>query len=325
MNQWTERLLENAQDYKFQHVFIDKEKVRATAKNWAKKVFKTPSWRELPNYPFDDDNLIQFICITSAIDFCFHSPGTSKKFWTKWRGQKWTGSYAMSACVTRATEEGIDVLDANFLENISMRRMEAIFNKDSEMPLLSERCAIWQDAGYILQHFYDGHFKNLFEESGYRCFNEGAGICERLAYRFSRAFYDGRSLKKNGENIPLFFHKKAFLVPLIYYGRAKDSKTLPQIKDTSSLGPLIDYQIPRALRHFGMLAYSKELAKKISKREELPMNSIFEVEIRLASAVVFCMILEMIENLTAPQLDYFLWTYAKKIKTPAHITMCVNY
>lgn len=319
--------------YKFQHVLINEEKVSAVAKEWAKEEFILPNWREEVVWPDDDENYIQFLGITTAVNFCFKYPDFAKgEFSTIWRGKRWMGSFAMSACVMRAIEKGAPLLDAKFLSEIEIPVMRRVFAGDSaEIPLICRRLAIWREVGKVLLAKYGGHFKNLFEAAGYKCFNGGRGICERLVKDFPASFNDVRIL--DGGIIQ--FHKKALLMPLLYYGRAMDGGIdLPLIQDTEKISPVCDCALPKALAEKKMIVYAADLSRRINSLAEIFKDTRPETEIRLATAKVVAKLLSEINNerrnlsgrlIDMPYLDFRLWKEGRDSKNLHHITLTTDY
>lgn len=310
-------------------VEINKKKLSTLAEEWALEDFEVPNWRAEPIFPFDNDDYIQWLGITTAINAHYRAPDSEEKFYTIWRNRKWSGAFGMSACVTRAIEEGVPILKPWYLGGVSTKEMYEIFNRDSILPLLEKRKEIWQSIGCLLFYKY-GHFKNLFKSADYRCFNNGNGICERLVRDFPKAFCDEREF--NGQILPI--HKKALLLPLLYYGRAKDSENLPQIKDIESISPVADYELPKVLWELNIFSYSCELLNKIITFKEIPAGSNEETSIRYATIITVGRLLEKInrfrQKIGMPQinmthLDYKLWNAGRNSRTPHHITQTLDY
>lgn len=70
-----------------------------------------------------------------------------------------------------------------------------------------------------------------------------------------------------------------------------------------------DYQVPRVLRHFGVLKYDKDLARRVDNFEIIPKNSEDEIEIRASTVVAGKMIEDEIEKyckVNPASLDYAL-------------------
>jgi len=334
MNPWFMYAEKIAGSFNFRHVMINDEQLKLIAKEWASGEFNLPNWRLEVCWPFDNDSFIQHLVITTAINAHYQEAGKNEKFWTEWHGKKWVGSLAMSACVMRAIEEGKPILNPKYLAEMSSREMAGIFCRDSEIPLLGRRAAIWCHVGTNLMTKYGGHFKNLFEDADYRCFNNGRGICERLVRDFPQAFSDERAFSRNCLSNKIFFQKKALLAPLLYYGRSSDSRLLVQLKDPEAISPVADYQLPKILREKDILAYSDSLDEKIIMLNEIKEGSEAEVEIRLATLITVVNMLNAINarraelalsRITMPHLDFRLWRAGRESLMPHHITKTLDY
>jgi len=334
MNPFYESIKKVADNYNFQHVAKDTQRLGFVAEALAKRDFVLPDWRTQENWPFDNDNFVQFLGITTAINFCYDLPCSDGKYVVNWHGMRWSGSSAMAACVMRAIEKGESLLNALDLFVLEFSAMRKIFEGESglSIPLLSARFDIWREVARVLIKNYAGHFKNLFEAANYKCFDGGKGICERLVSDFPESFYDFRYFEKN---YPLHFHKKALLLPLIYYGRAAGSDDrLPQIKDPENLSAPADYQIPRGLNNAGIIFYSKKLEEKIKHLDDILRFSREEIEIRMQTVICMNELLEEInkekrrlgnEPINMAHLDYRFWITASNSPLPHHRTLTTDY
>ena len=92
-----------------------------------------------------------------------------------------------------------------------------------------------------------------------------------------------------------------------------------------------DYRIPQALRHLGILRFSRELAGAVDAEEELARGSAEEVEIRAASIQAVDRMVRAgrqagIET-TAWEVDWHLWelSHAPDVTVNHHRTQTVYY
>src|SRR3989344_8867240 len=118
MNPFYNSIEEAAKNYNFQHVFRRLGQLECVAGEWAKEDFELPDWRTPVHWPFDNDDFIQFLGISTAINFCYDYPKSGEKFSVNWHGKNWSGAFGMFACIMRAIEKGANLLDARYLKTI---------------------------------------------------------------------------------------------------------------------------------------------------------------------------------------------------------------
>lgn len=299
------------------HAFIDEEKLEKIAVELASKDFKCPAWRE-PVYPESDDTIIEFFGVINAINFCFTDFKTGKKFdvdYPEGSGKIWTGAFAMTAAIKRAVEDGLDILDPAVLYNLTQERVERIFRHVSTpIPMLKERLNNLRDIGFTIKTRL-GSFRKLFEDSDYRLNLGSDGIVERLSACESYSDYcwhDGRKI---------YFNKRAQLFPMMYYGRALSSGgRLTPIQDPENFGALADYEVPKILRHFGVLHYIGTLGKIVDAGLVLEKNGFMEIEIRAQTVNAMLALLYKINGkrsfdglqpITMAELDYVIWNMGR--------------
>lgn len=318
----------------FSYVRINHQKLNALANDWGNYSFPTPSVNHLlaPQNGFD---FIQFLGINSALNFGFINPVTEKRFSVYWQGQDWYGSEALSACLMRAINEGVKLLDANLLQNLEFPNMEIIFRgkskKGGELPLLlRERWQILKEIGRVLNTYFDGHFRNVLTMSLYNC----PRIISLLATCFPFSFGKDEFVFKP-TNIRFGFYKKARLFASWYHKNrmAHPKNRIPILNNFHCLGTIVDYRLPQILRVKGVLVYMPELEDKIIGKIELRENDIEEQEIRLATAYAVLKLLRLINQSRSAdmpavemnQLDYFLWKLGRMCEYPRHLTLTTNY
>ncbi len=264
---------------------INRRQLRIVARKFAHFDFVVPNWRE-PIFPeLDDDLFIEFLGITNAINFCFASPETGRKFdveYPKGSGIIYYGSSAMTACVKQALDNGIPILSPEYLENVSKKEVEEIFSHHANpMPMIAKRVEHLNNIGATLLGIHEPtSFAKIFEDADYLLFNNSDGIVEKIIKNFTS--YRDRGKWKG---FKLLFYKRAQLLPMIYHGRALDSKgKLQLIRDTENFGVITDCAVPNAFRILGILNYKKTLAKIIDSGTRITADSQLEIEIRIISA-----------------------------------------
>lgn len=96
------------------------------------------------------------------------------------------------------------------------------------------------------------------------------------------------------------------------------------IKIETSLTCFADYQVPKVLRHMGILNYSPELAEKIDSGQIIEKDSREEHAIR-AATIIACEELSKQTGIPTPMLDYWLWTKRNESPKPFHLTYTNAY
>ena len=106
----------------------------------------------------DPNEAIDFIMVADVIDTAFTDFKTHVKFTTEYAGQHWSDSEAEFACIKRAMDKGIPILDGNFLATITREQLNEIFAGNIEMPMLDEKLAVLHQVGPVLAAKYNGKF-----------------------------------------------------------------------------------------------------------------------------------------------------------------------
>jgi hypothetical protein len=232
----------------------------------------------------------------------------------------------MWACLRRALESGVKILDAGFLRHLDAQRCEQIFAGAVGIPMMAQRLEILREMGDILATRYQGSFHNVFEEARFRAFGNG-GVVNRLVADFP-------SFRDESVHVPsgalLRFHKRAQLFAMMYQGRALTSKKLTRISDAILVGPIADYDLPKTLHAMGVLRYSPEVEQKVRTWSLIERDSLEEQEIRAQTIHAQVDLVRRINELRTDgvsilALDYHLWTLGRALKEPHHITRTTAY
>ncbi len=317
-----------------QYVFVNEQAVADLACKMAADDLKAPTWRE-EVFPESDNQILEFLGVANAINFCFTDFKTGNKFDVEYptgSGQIKKGAFAMAACLKRALDESVPVLDSKFLMNLGAREARSIFRcHKTEIPMFRERVENLRNVGYKLSASPLKSFKQLFERCDCRLFDSGGrGILNTLPRMFDS--YQDVFFWDNGRHI-VRFQKRAQLLVLVYQGRALSSAgRLPLLKDPEKIGPIADYEVPRALRFFGILRYYKNLSELVDGGVEIPKNSRMEIEIRAQTVQAMANLLTRINQLrprnrqiTMVELDYAIWSAARNIPQQHHYTYTTAY
>ncbi|MBN2459228.1 hypothetical protein JXB28_02995 [Candidatus Woesearchaeota archaeon] len=312
------------------YVFINREKLEETAKKFADEKLEMPDWHMPVFLEGNSKEVIDFFFLGNTINFCYDDFRRSRdkkiKFEASYNGAPYKGATGMWACLKKAYEGDFpELLDGDFLSDISKFEMEKIFEGNIRIPLFDERLNIFREVGQVLCENYDGHFYNLVEDSDNRLFNDGEGLVERLTSEFpsfdDSAHYDGKLV---------IFDKRAQLAPAMTYGRFR-GEGLMAMEDIDELTVFADYVLPKGLRGLGILTYDKSLADKVDNSIEIPRHSREELEIRASTIHACKMLIDRINEIKGPgsinalHVDYKLWGATRKLPGEHHLTYSTDY
>jgi hypothetical protein len=287
----------------------------------------------MPDYalPFGIDaddfrETIDFILTTSCIDTAFTDFSTHEKFEVKYAGRNWSDSDALFACMKRAVDNGVSILDGAFLAKVTRREMETLFAGNIELPMLDEKMQILNQVGSALARQYGGRFHNFVASCSPKLYDNGNGLVERLVREFPRfrdvSPFAGHTIK--------FYKLPQLAVWFLYTSLGKIGKF--QIEDLQTMSAFADYIVPVALRLLGITTYSAELERTINTYQMIPHDSAWEVEIRAHCIYASALLAEEINQLRPsdrqiiiPQIDARLWTHYHTTWWPHHLTKTIMY
>ncbi len=308
------------------HVRIHPGKVREVAGWMAYEALPWPDFR-WPLIPDGDDrDTMDFIFLTSTINFAFTDFETHQVFKADYAGNEWSDAEAMFACLKRAYDTGRPILEGDYLSRVGRDELEEIFLGNITIPMLDERLAIFNEVGCVLTERYEGRFHRFVRSAPPRLFADGDGLLERLPEEF-RSFRD-TSVYRNHQVI---FQKRAQLLFWFLHGRFRQNEFF-QLEDAQDFTIFADYIVPVALRLLGIFSYSAELEAAIEARKLIPADSEEEIEIRALSIWACHLLTQEINKLRppglqimAPVLDGRLWTHYHETHWPHHLTMTTDY
>lgn len=287
----------------------------------------------LPEYalPFgvgqgDRNEAVDFILVADSIDTAFTDFANHEKFQVDYAGAHWSDSDAEFACLKRAIDSGIPILDGKFLAKVSRAELDRIFAGNIPMPMLDEKLAVLHQVGAVLVEKYEGRFHKFVDACSPRLYDRGNGLIERLVKEFPRfndvSQFDGHEIK---------FYKLAQLgVWMLYATLHKAGKF--RLDDPEKMTAFADYIVPVALRLLGITSYSKELENTINTHRLIPRDSRQEIEIRAHCIYATALLAEEInklrgpkEQVIIPQIDARLWTHYHTTSWPHHLTQTIMY
>jgi len=272
------------------------------------------------------DEIIDFIMVADVVDTAFTDFTTHVKFQVDYAGQHWSDSEAEFACIKRAMDQGVPILDGHYLAQLTRPQMEKIFAGNIEIPMLDEKMELWRQAGAVLAAKYGGRFHNFIRACSPRLYDHGNGMVDRLVVEFPRfndvSIYDGHEIK---------VYKLPQLGLWFLYASLHQSGKF-QIEDIHSMTAFADYIVPVGLRLMGITSYSPALEKAINTHQLIPRDSTQEIEIRAHCIYATALLTEEINKLRAPdaqiiipQIDARVWTHYHTTDWPHHLTRTIMY
>jgi hypothetical protein len=274
----------------------------------------------------DGNDAIDFILIADSIDTAFTDFATHEKFQVDFAGQHWSDSDAEFACLKRALDAGIPILDGKFLSKVSRAELDSIFAGNIKMPMLDEKLEVLHQVGAVLADKYEGRFHKFVQACSPRLYDHGNGLIERLVKEFPRfndvSQFEGHEIK---------FYKLAQLGVWMLYATLHQNGKF-RLDDPEKMSAFADYIVPVALRLLGITAYSKELETAINTHQLITRDSRQEIEIRAHCLYATALLTEEInklrgpkEQVIIPQIDARLWTHYHTTSWPHHLTQTIMY
>ncbi len=298
------------------YVSIDQEALERVVKNF--QPTQTIHWSDV--YPLNyqprknPSDEIDYLFLLGNQAFCYW--GYPTKWTIDYRSQKLDGWFGQIAAFDRALENGLNILDGEFLANLTLEKTRQIYEGEPEIPLLAARFEMMKKIGEVLVEKYNGRFHNFFEVHKASAFE----LVENLAAEF--AGFDDAPIYKGKE---VLFYKKAQLV-------ATDISTVEKLGGLDDLTGMADYKVPAIFREKGILVYNSQLAEKVDNRIELPEASEMEIEIRAnmhwASEQIVEKLKERGIKVNNVDLQNILWIESQdkaKLTKPYHLTKTVFY
>lgn len=302
------------------------------------KIVEVASWMAyeelpMPEYalPFglgagDPNQAIDFVLVADTIDTAFTDFARHEKFQADYAGQHWSDSEAEFACLKRAMDNGVPILDGKYLAKISRVELNKIFEGNIEMPMLDEKLTVLHDVGQVLADKYDGKFHKFVASCSPRLYDGGNGLIDRMVKEFPRfndvSMLDGHEIK---------FYKLPQLGVWMLYANLHSANKF-RLDDPEKMTAFADYIVPVALRLMGMTSYSKKLEDAINSYQLIPRDSRWEIEIRAHCLYATALLREEVNKLRPanmqviiPQIDARLWTHYHTTTWPHHLTQTIMY
>lgn len=305
------------------HVAIDDAAIAAVCAAFPRDHLPVPEWnRELH---FFDGTLesANYVLVLDALNFSFWADPDQPRWKVAYRDRIWQGYWALAAALKRAVEDGVPLLEAGWLAEVTRPQVEALLaGVDAPIPLMEARQAHLQEVGRVLLSRYDGHLVHMVEDVGHDAVDLALRIAADLSSFDDVAAYDGM-------RVPLL--KRAQIVAVDLFGTF-GGKEWGGLHRLEGLTAFADYKVPQVLRRQGILRYDDELAERVDHEHPIAPGDPMEVEIRAATVDAVERMRAYLEargqRVRAFEIDWLLWGLGQTRHAddrPYHKTRTVYY
>ncbi len=235
-------------------VRIDLAGVEDLARRITNREFSPPEWESGLHWSGKPEETANFILVLDALNFCFWG---EPRWVVTFEGQRYNGYWALAAALTRAMRQGIPLIDAEYLAQISEQQVATILAGEGTIPLLPERVANLREVGRILLSSHQGQFARLITD----CAGNAIELVRRVVADFPSfndvATFDGREVR---------FYKRAQILASDLAG-AFGGQGLGSFDDLDRLTAFADYKVPQVLHQLGVLHYDVTLTNTLVQRQ----------------------------------------------------------
>lgn len=293
------------------HVSINEEKLNQFVKGIDN--IKMEHW--LSSSPFGllelpVETIINFLLIYESIDFSFWGN-------PKWSIETTSGKLDGSIALLYALLNYVKKEKTTDFSNISTEKFSNILKGTPEIPLLEKKFKIIKEVSTIVNKKMQRNFYQYIKH-----ITSDKELFEIIINSFPN-FKDERTYN----NKTIYFYKLAQLLTsdILHIREEKEKIKV----DYTHLVGCADYKIPQVLRGLGILNYNDELLKIVDNQIEIPVNSVYEVEIRANMITVIDMINKKLDYKYSRMdiNDYLFMQKKNKNLTlkPYHLTRNTNY
>ncbi len=263
-----------------------------------------------------------WIFVLDALNFCFWEDPAQPKWRIEYKGEEFSGYWALAASLKRAFEEGVPLTNAEFLATISSKTVGKIFRGNKKIPLFQRRVENLREVGTVLLEKYDGTFVNVLQKANQSAVMLVRDVVKNFPSFNDIAVYEGQTV---------YLYKRAQLLVADLYG-AFDGEGYGEFNDLYQLTIFADYKLPQVLRHYHVLEYDEYLSNMVDNYTHFAPGSPEEVEIRSATVQAVELMRQSLTNghgsIPAFKLDWWLWTLGQNDSVrekPYHRTRTIFY
>lgn len=278
-------------------------------------------WEALLPKTTTEDERIALPFVYNTVNFCYWG---NPKWAVNIDGISYDGGVGMLQAVKHAIKRGFNILDPNYLANLSQAALAAILRGNVEIPFFKERLDLLRALGQGILTNYEGSFAEVVRRAG----GSATRIVELLAKDFPTVFND----VTNYQGQTINFYKRAQLVPAHLFDLAKLGLISIPLTGYDELTAFADYKVPQSLRSFGILEYDNGLADRIDRKIEIPSGSDEEIEIRAhtiwAIELTTRVLRKRLPDANAAKVDDFFWFKGQTKSSgnkPYHLTKTIWY
>ena len=264
---------------------------------------------------YSQNQIIMYLILCESLNFCYWDSDIKWKI--EYKGEWYSGSLGLFYGISKAIQNGYDLLNIDYLEKMTIEQLDEIFKGTTSIPLLEERYEIIKQ---LVQEL-----KNIDDLSKALDSNNDIELLNNIINNFSN--FNDISIYKGKK---VYFFKRAILLVGDLIENVKSIKK--KVKNDSNMLGCADYKIPQVLRHLGILEYNEELAQIVDSKQQLKHDSEMEIEVRANMLYA----LELIKNklhqkgieMNSTQIDNILWLLSKNKEfkaKPYHLTRTIYY
>lgn len=264
---------------------------------------------------YSQNQIIMYLILCESLNFCYWDSDIKWKI--EYKGEWYSGSFGLFYGISKAIQNGYDLLNIDYLEKMTIEQLDEIFKGTTSIPLLEERYEIIKQ---LVQEL-----KNIDDLSKALDSNNDIELLNNIINNFSN--FNDISIYKGKK---VYFFKRAILLVGDLIENVKSIKE--KVKNDSNMLGCADYKIPQVLRHLGILEYNEELAQIVDSKQQLKHDSEMEIEVRANMLYA----LELIKNklhqkgieMNSTQIDNILWLLSKNKEfkaKPYHLTRTIYY
>ena len=264
---------------------------------------------------FSQEQILFYLILCESLNFCYWDFDIKWKI--EYKDEWYSGSFGLFYAISKAIKNGYNLLNIEYLENITIEELDEIFKGTTSIPLLKERFEIIKQLV--------SEYKQISNITQSMSANSDIELLNNIVNHFSNfrdiSLYKGREI--------YFFKRAILLVGDLILNNSSISKS---VKNDDNMTGCADYKIPQVLRHLGILEYSDDLTTLIDERQEIQHDSEMEVEIRANMLYAIELIKEKLHqngiDMNSVQIDNALWLLSKNKEfkdKPHHLTKTIYY
>jgi len=267
----------------------------------------------------------------SALRFSVMFSSTSFCYWPlpSWRvnlgGKELGGSFSLTTCYAQAINQDAGLLSPEHWALMNLDEYLALTKVPSgnRIPLAEERLRALQSMGALISESYGNSMEAFVAGHDF----DAGKILNTLGCNVY-GFDDVHQFR--GKTIP--FLKRAQLAIADISSLCQKHSEKP-LANAGKVTACPDYKLPQTMRHFGLISYAPELARKIDGLVELPSGSGEEIEIRAATIHGVEVLRQLMKDegktvLSSSQVSDQIWLLSQNLPEeikPHHRTMTVYY